>query len=108
MVLHRAWEFATGFPFCGMGQNAVLDESVGSSTRRTIHFFEIGARRRSSSKKLEMKVTLSYFVSVLESDSFRMAKRWPSGWMSKLRLAPTSRIGPSNHNCGFSTLNMSL
>src|SRR5262249_7286741 len=71
------------------------------------HFFEGGAMRRNSSKKLKMKVTLSSFCSPGWSMATATASRSPSGCRSNSRSLGRGRTGCSDQSRGLSALNES-
>src|SRR5437868_1414871 len=73
------------------------------------YFFEAGARRRSSSKKLKMKTTLSCLAAASVFETVANANRSPSGCRSQLPSGTPCRTEkrPSDHNRGFSRRNES-
>src|SRR5215469_15779523 len=67
------------------------------------HLSSVANFRRSTSKKLKIKLTLLFGPDWLSvSGAFSTAKRLPSGCTSKLGKTPTSVNWPADQSCGLS------
>src|SRR5215469_1776652 len=79
------------------------DKSGTTARSGANHLPSVGNFRRSTSKKLKIKLTLLFGPDWLsESGAFSTAKRLPSGCTSKLGKTPRSVNWPGDHSRGLS------